>query len=95
MESNNSSPEMLPEPLSLVTINDDCKELIFEYLELRDLVNIAETSKQLNTAVCSVFKRKYGTKKICYGRPYENRYEILVCVYDFPDYHNNFLISFS
>lgn len=32
-------------PLTLVTINNDCKELIFEHLGVKDLVNIAETSK--------------------------------------------------
>lgn len=40
------------EPLTLVTINNDCKELIFDHLKVKDLVNIAETNKQLKTAVC-------------------------------------------
>lgn len=53
------TPEV-PEPLNLITIIDDCKELIFEYLAWTDLINIADSSKQLNTSVCRVFKRKYG-----------------------------------
>lgn len=58
------------EPLNLVTINNDCKELIFDYLDFKDLINIVETSKQLNTAVCAVFKRKYGNKRIYFtSRP--------------------------
>lgn len=76
MESNNY-PEQLsinPEPLKLTTINDDCKELIFEHLDLMDLVNIVETNKQLNTAVCAVFKRKYGNKGIVYGGYRARRY---------------------
>lgn len=52
------------EPLKLTTINNDCKELIFDYLEWQDLINIADTSKQLYAATCRVFKRKYGNAKI-------------------------------
>lgn len=74
MESN-ASPEiietgvvlMMPEvdaPLNLTTINDDCKELIFEHLEWSDLLNIAETNKKLYSAACIVFKRKYGKAKV-------------------------------
>lgn len=69
MESNDYIEilPMQPKPLNLVTINNDCKQLIFEYLEFTDLVNIAETSKKLNNAVSAVFKRKYGNKKIRFG----------------------------
>lgn len=76
MESNDY-PEILsinPEPLKLTTINDDCKELIFDLLNLMDLVNIAETNKQLNTAVCAVFQRKYGNKGIIIGGPRDREY---------------------
>lgn len=80
MESNNYQ-EILSiesEPLTLVTIINDCKELIFEHLEVKDLVNIAETSKQLQTAVCAVFRRKYGNNIIAYGGHHDNRYKICV-----------------
>lgn len=50
--------------LNLTTINDDCKELIFDFLEWKDLLNIAETSKMLYPMACVVFKRKYGKAKI-------------------------------
>lgn len=52
------------EPLKLTTINNDCKELIFDYLEWPDLINIADSSKQLYSAVCRVFYRKYSNAKI-------------------------------
>lgn len=80
MDSNNYE-EILSidsEPLTLVTINNDCKELIFEHLEIKDLVNIAETSKQLKTAVCAVFRRKHGNRIITYGGHDDNRYEMCV-----------------
>lgn len=66
MESSPVVPEN-PEPLNLTTIVDDCKKLIFEYLGLNDLVNIAGTSKQLNSAVCNVFEGKYGKGIILLG----------------------------
>lgn len=55
------------EPSNLSNINNDCKELIFEHLEWLDLLNLADTNKQLNVAVCRVFKRKYSSAKICLG----------------------------
>lgn len=66
-----------PEPLNLSTIHNDCKQLIFEYLEWSDLVNVADTSKQLYAAVCNVFKRKYGSKKIDFGFPLSDWYVII------------------
>lgn len=72
MESEISS--INSEPLKLTTINDDCKEAIFKFLNLIDLLNIAETNKQLNTAVCAVFKRKYGNKGIVLIRYRDRRY---------------------
>lgn len=62
------------EALNLTTINDDCKELIFEHLEWIDLTSIADTNKQLYPSVCRVFKRKYGSinSKIDFGLPYDD-----------------------
>lgn len=61
-----------PEPLNLTTINNDCKELIFERLEWPDLINLADTSKQLLASVCRVFSRKYGKAKIDIGLPMDD-----------------------
>lgn len=59
------------EPSNLSNINNDCKEFIFDHLEWPDLLAIADTNMQLCTAVCRVFKRKYGNAKICLGLPLE------------------------
>lgn len=58
--------EMLPEspePLTLTMINDHCRKLIFEYLEWIDMINIADSNKQLYASVCTVFNRKYKNAK--------------------------------
>ncbi len=52
---------------TLATINDDCKELIFGHLDWSAMLNIAESNKQLYTAVRAAFKRKYGNAKIDFG----------------------------
>lgn len=52
------------QPLKLTTIDEDSKILIFEHLELIDLISLAETSKELYAAVCDVYKRKYGKTEI-------------------------------
>lgn len=58
------------EPLNLVTINYDCKEHIFEYLEYPDLISLADTSKQLRVAIVRVFNRKYMKNgRIDFGLP--------------------------
>lgn len=53
--------------LNLSNMNDDCKEFIFEHLDWQDLLSIADTNKQLYSAACRVFKRKYGNAKISLG----------------------------
>lgn len=71
-----SDSKMLPqelEPINLLTINNDCKEIIFDHLGWLDLLNIADTSKQLYLAVCHSFKRKYGNAKIDFGGQMEDR----------------------
>lgn len=62
------------ESLNLITINEDCKELIFRHLEWIDLINVADTSKQLYASVCRIFNRKYGgsNSRIDFGLPYIN-----------------------
>lgn len=58
--------EFVPESASpnLGTLNNDCQQLILDYLEFKDLLNVAETSKTLNMVACDVFKRKYGQKYV-------------------------------
>lgn len=58
-----------PEPLKLTTINDDCKQLIFDHLEWMDMINIADSNKQLYASICTAFNRKYRNAKIDFGLP--------------------------
>lgn len=69
---NNST--QTPEIISLTTIIDDCKEHIFEYLHWSDLLNVADTSKRLKTAVCNVFERRYKNARVDIERPSEDWY---------------------
>lgn len=43
----------------ITNLNSDCLELIFERLELNDLLNIADSSKYFYGAVCQLYRRKY------------------------------------
>lgn len=56
--------------VNLTSINDDCKLEIFKYLEFEDLINVAETSKQLHTAAEDIFKRKYGGGRLAISGNY-------------------------
>lgn len=51
------------DPLKLDDINNDCLALIFAYLDLEDLVNVAETSSCFIPSVQSVFLQKHRNKK--------------------------------
>lgn len=55
------------EKMILATINDDCKEIIFNKLGVLDLLNAADASKELNMAACDFFKRKYCNRKYLIG----------------------------
>lgn len=57
---------VVPKPLILTDVNDDCKIKIFEYLIWSDLLSIAESNKQLRVAVCDVFERKYGDAELTF-----------------------------
>lgn len=53
--------------LNLETLNSDCQQLILDYFEIEDLLNVAETSKALNVAACLAFKRQYGQRNVGIG----------------------------
>lgn len=57
-------------PLQLVDINEDCLQAIFEYLNVRNLINVAETDDRFIPAACSVFSR------------YHRKKSVSVCFYD-------------
>lgn len=48
--------------LKLTNLIDDCLEHIFMFLDVDDMLSIADTSKQLKTAADTVFARKFGKK---------------------------------
>lgn len=52
--------EHIPGSMNITNLNNDCMSYIFEYLELNDLLNIADSSKVFYVALCRVFKRKYN-----------------------------------
>lgn len=47
------------ETTKITNLNTDCMELVFEHLELKDLLNISDSSNQFESAVCRVYKKKY------------------------------------
>lgn len=66
------------QPTKLTDINDDCKILIFEYLDWLDLINVAETTKQLHSAAHDVFQRKYGCEEIIIRYSVIHAYNIII-----------------
>lgn len=51
------------EPLKLDDLNDDCLCSIFAYLDVKDLVNVAETNSCFIPSAQSVFSQQYRNKK--------------------------------
>lgn len=58
------SLDLCLKPQNLTDLNDDCKIKIFGYLECLDLINTAETCKQLKSSACDAFHRKYGNYEV-------------------------------
>lgn len=52
------------EQFNVTAIDYDCMQLIFDYLEWKDLLNVAETCKAFHAAACSLFKRKYSGNRM-------------------------------
>lgn len=63
-EENEDNDEEVNEGPKITDINNDCLEHIFEHLNLKDLVNISDSSKHLKHATNLVFSRKYARKMI-------------------------------
>lgn len=51
--------------MELTEISNDCLEKVFRYLSLGDLLNVADSNKQLRAAAELTYFYKYGKKKIC------------------------------
>lgn len=63
-----------PDEIGLNELVDDCKEMVFEHLELADLLNVADTNTQLQPMVHQVFERKYKYGRVVIDIENENRY---------------------
>lgn len=63
----------LPELLDIKCLVDDCKELVFKQLDLIDLLNIADSSKQFYPMACQVFKSKYSIRRVTIDQEIGNR----------------------
>lgn len=60
IESTVQSPTMT----NILDVNDHCLEHILSYLELGDLLNVAQTSKLLLPVARTAYARKYGKKSV-------------------------------
>lgn len=61
---SDKSLDMYSQTLKLIDLNDYCKIKIFENLEWKELLSVAESNKQLRVAACDVFKRKCSKGKL-------------------------------
>lgn len=67
VEQNGLEMDLSAETMSqtkIVDIDNDCLERVFEQLELRDLVYVAEANKNLGVAAATVFKRKLKKRTV-------------------------------
>lgn len=53
--------------MKFTDLNIDCLEIVLEYLELIDLLNVADSTKRLNKVAELVFARKHGKKDVNFG----------------------------
>lgn len=52
---------------------DDCKEMVFEHLELADLLNVADTNTQMQPTVCQIFERNHSNRRVVIDIENKNR----------------------
>lgn len=61
-----NSADYLPQNFKFTILNVDCMEFIFDYLELNDLLNVADSSKAFYAPICQIFKKKFLNKNILF-----------------------------
>lgn len=49
----------IDETTKITSLNPDCMEFIFNYLDLYDLLSVADSSKTFYNPVCQIYKRKF------------------------------------
>lgn len=62
-----------PQTIGLNDMIDDCKEMVFDHLELVDLLNMADTNTEMQPMVCQVFERKHSNRRIVIDIEKRNR----------------------
>lgn len=68
------APQQLTEmSTGLQDLIDDCKEIVFEHLELADLLNVADTNTQMQPTVCLLFERNHSNRRIVIDIENKNR----------------------
>lgn len=84
------TPEDVIEPKQITDVNNDCLEHLLKCLSLADLLNVADTSKQLVDAAKLAFASKHGRKTIVLNSfPYSISQTIVnhsdeIWIFDFP-----------
>lgn len=64
MDTNEAVSNIWPPKTELIDVNFDCQVEIFSHLEYEDLLNIADSNKDLRRVVGSVVQRKYKINHI-------------------------------
>lgn len=65
-------------PMKIIALDFDCLEYVLEYLELTDLLNVADSCKRLNKAAELVYASKYGDKTVCIMKSRRDSYYIRI-----------------
>lgn len=68
-----SEEKIISEAKKITNLNTDCMEIIFEHLELEDLLNLADSGKQFYSAACLVYKRQYANSYMIFDTIPEGR----------------------
>lgn len=56
------------EPINITNLIRDGQEHIFKYLELSDLLSVADSSKELSIVINCFFEKKYVNVRVTFGQ---------------------------
>lgn len=70
MAGQSELTERSDKKIKITDLNIDCLEEIFKYLDLSNLLNVANSNKWLKIAASFVFRRNYGKKRVTVIQPY-------------------------
>lgn len=69
VENKNSSSkdiETVHERKKITNLDDDCLDVIFRHLDLNELINVADSSKQFQNSVCRVYRSNYRNVRMLF-----------------------------